>query len=155
MRKPNLLLNILLAGFIAGTLDIIAAIVLLASGNALGTLKYIAAGAFGAAATTGGNSMAALGLLFHYIIALCWTAGYFLVYPKLPFLRWNKWFNAVAYGVFVQTLMRFVVLPLTKVAPRTFSWSGFTKNAVILMFSIGLPVALLADRYYRRRSGDE
>lgn len=70
MKKANLTTNILIAGLIAGTLDILAAIYLLAGGNAAGVLKYIAAGAFGQAALAGGTEMIVFGLLFHYIIAL-------------------------------------------------------------------------------------
>ena len=150
MKNFELLKNILLTGLLAGTCDILAAIFLLSGGNAARVLKYIASGAFGPAALTGGNGMAVLGLLFHYLIALSWTAAYFLLYPKLPFLRWNKWLNAVAYGAIVQTLMSFVVLPLTNIPPRNLTVSGFVKNAVILMFCIGLPAALSAAGFYRK-----
>jgi hypothetical protein len=146
----NLPITILITGLIAGTLDILAAIIILAGGNAFGTLKYIASGAFGKAATDGGSEMAAIGLLFHFVIAMSWTAAFLLLYPKLPFLKWNKWINAFAYGLIVQTLMIFVVLPLTNIPPRPFSLWGFLENAVILMFSIGLPAALAADRFYKK-----
>lgn len=146
----NLPITILITGLIAGTLDILSAIFFLAGGNTVGTLKYIASGVFGKAALEGGNEMAALGLLFHYIIALCWTAAFILVYPKLQLLHWNKWVNAIVYGLIVQTLMYFVVLPLTNIGPRTFTVWGFTKNALILMYAIGLPAALAADWFYSR-----
>lgn len=142
--------TILIAGIIAGTIDILAAIIILARGNAVGTLKYIASGAFGKAALEGGNEMVVWGVFFHYIIAMCWTAAFILVYPKLPFLKWNKWLNAIAYGIIVQTLMSFVVLPVTNIPPRTFSLWGFLENMVILIFSIGLPAALAADRFYKK-----
>lgn len=146
----NLPIKILLVGIIAGTLDIIAAIIILARGNAVGTLKYIASGWFGKAALEGGYEMAAWGLLFHYIIAICWTAAFLLLYPKLPFLKRNKWLNAIAYGIIVQTLMSFVVLPLSNIPPRAFSLWFFLENAVILMFTIGLPAALAAGRFYKK-----
>jgi hypothetical protein len=151
MKKLNLPITIFATGLLAGTLDILAAIFLLAGGNAVGTLKFIASGVFGQAALQSGNGMAALGLVFHYVIATSWTAAYFLLYPKLPFLRWNKWLNAIAYGLIAQTVMSRVVLPLSNVPPRPFTLSGFLQNAVILMFCIGLPVALSADRFYRAR----
>jgi hypothetical protein len=150
MKNSNLLTNILITGLIAGTIDILAAIIILAGGNAVGTLKYVASGAFGKAALEGGSEMAAWGLLFHFIIALSWTTAYFLIYPKLPFLKWNKWLNAIAYGLIVQMLMSFVVLPLSQIPPRPFNWVSFLENAVILMFSIVLPVALMAERFYRK-----
>ena len=152
MKNFNLPINILIAGLIAGTMDILAAIFILAGGNAIGVFKYVASGAFGKAALDGGNEMVAWGALFHYIIAMSWTALYFLIYPKLPFLKWNKWFNAIVYGAFIQTLMSFVILPLTNIVSRPFNAFGFLENMVILMFSIGLPVALLADRFYHSKS---
>ena len=152
MKNFNLLFNILITGLIAGTIDILAAIFILAGGNAIGVFKYVASGAFGKVALDGGNEMVAWGALFHYIIAMSWTALYFLIYPKLPFLKWNKWFNALVYGAVIQTLMSFVILPLTNVAQRPFNAFGFLENMVILMFSIGLPVALLADRFYHSKS---
>lgn len=150
MKKPNLFLIILIAGFIAGTIDILSAIFILAGGNAVGTLKYIASGVFGKSAFEGGNEMAVYGLIFHYIIAACWTGAFILLYPKLPFLHWNKWFNAIAYGLIVQTLMSFIVLPLTHIPPRNFNLWGFTENALILMYAIGLPAVLAADLFYKR-----
>lgn len=150
MQKSNLPLNILRAGLIAGTMDILSAIIILAGGNAVGTLKFIASGAFGPAALTGGNGMAAWGLLFHYLIALSWTTAYFLLYPKLPFMRWNKWLNAVIYGAIIWSGMNLLILPMTQIARRGFTLPGVLKNMVILMVCIGLPVALLADRFYRK-----
>lgn len=43
----NLPATVLLVETIAGTLDVFAAIIVLAGGNVVGTLKYIAAGALG------------------------------------------------------------------------------------------------------------
>ena len=152
MKNFNLPITILITGLIAGTIDILSAIFILAGGNAVGTFKYVASGAFGKAALDGGNEMIAWGALFHYIIAMSWTTAFFLLYPKLPFLKWNKWFNAIAYGLIIQTLMSFVVLPMTNIAPRTFNVWGFLENAVILMFAIGLPSALIADRFYHSKT---
>lgn len=150
MNKLNLALTIIITGLIAGTLDILSAIFILAGGNAVGTFKYIASGAFGKSALEGGNEMIFWGALFHYIIATSWTAAFILLYPKLNFLHWNKWINAIAYGLIVQTLMSFVVLPLTNIAPRVFTLTGFLKNAVILMFAIGFPAALSANWFYKK-----
>ena len=60
---------ILKTGLIAGTLDILAAIVILAKMNAVGVLQYVASGVFGKEAFSGGTTMAIAGLIFHYIIA--------------------------------------------------------------------------------------
>lgn len=150
MKNSRLLITILVTGLIAGTLDILAAIFILAGGNAGGVFKYIASGALGKAALEGGSEMIALGALFHYIIALSWTTLYFLLYPKVPFLKQNKWINAIIYGIIVWTVMNLIVLPLTQIAPRTFNVSGVLKNMVILIICIGLPAALSADKFYKR-----
>ncbi|HQU81967.1 MAG TPA: hypothetical protein PKY59_02520 [Pyrinomonadaceae bacterium] len=151
MKIRDLSITILVTGLIAGTIDILSAIFILAGGNAVGTLKYIASGAFGKAALEGGNEMVVYGALFHYFIAIFWTAFYLIVYPKLSFLKWNKWINAVVYGLLVHTIMRFAVLPFSNVAPLTFNWSGFIKNAVILMYAIGIPAVLAAEWFYKKR----
>lgn len=70
MKIQSLSVMILITGLIAGTIDILSAIFILAGGNAVGTFKYIASGAFGKTAFEGGNEMVAYGALFHYIIAI-------------------------------------------------------------------------------------
>lgn len=141
--------TILITGLIAGTLDILAAIFILAGGNAVGVFKYIASGAFGKTAFDGGNEMVVWGAVFHYFIAMFWTALYFALYPKLPFLKRNKWLNAVVYGIIVWSVMNLVILPFTQIASQTFTVSGILKNVVILIICIGLPAALSADRFYK------
>lgn len=54
----------LLVGIIAGTIDILAAIIVLAGGNIIGTFKYIASGAFGKTALEGSGEMGAWGEYF-------------------------------------------------------------------------------------------
>jgi len=135
---------ILLAGLTAGTLDIIAAIFLLAGGNAAGVFRFIAKGALGDAALTGGGEMIALGALFHYIIAFSFTIGYFLVFPHVSFLRKYRVLSGLLYGIFVWLFMQYLVLPLTHNPPGPFSLEDNWKNIVILMFAVGLPVSLFA-----------
>ena len=155
MKNSNLLINILIAGLIAGTLDILAAIFILAGGDAVRVFKGIASGALGKTALTGGIGMIALGALFHYIIAMSWTAAYFLLYPKLSFLERNKWLNAAAYGAIVWSIMNLVVLPLTKIGLRPMTLSGVLKNMLILIVCIGLPVSLIANRFYRTATPEQ
>ena len=61
--------TILLAGFIAGLLDITAAIVILGKMNVVGVLKYIASGVLGKEAFLGGNGVALLAgrVLLHHV----------------------------------------------------------------------------------------
>ena len=148
MTKPGLLNIILRAGIMAGVLDIMAAIFLLAKGNALGTLKFIASGVFGKAAFEGGAGMVLLGAVFHFSIALIFAAGYFMAYPQFPFLRKNKWINGIGFGLLVWSIMNLLVLPLSRAPQSPFAWQSALLNMAILIVCIGMPVALLADRFY-------
>lgn len=152
MKHPGFFNIILRAGLLAGTLDILAAILILAKGNAVGTLKFIASGVFGKAAFSGGNEMVASGAVFHYFIATSFAAGYFWAYPRLPFLQKNKWVSGVLYGAFVWAVMNLLVVPASNAPQSPFAWDSALKNAAILMVCIGLPVAWLADKFYTSRS---
>ena len=69
MQNGKLATTVLITGLIAGTLDILAAIFLLAGGEATRVFRFIASGAFGKAAFEGGGEMVAWGSFFHYLIA--------------------------------------------------------------------------------------
>lgn len=147
MTRPNF--NIILrAGLLAGTLDILAAILILAKGNAVGTLKFIASGVFGKAAISGGADMVASGAVFHFFIATSFAGAYFLAYPRLPFLQKNKWVSGILYGVFVWAVMNLLVVPLSNAPQRPFAWDSALENMAILVMCIGLPIAWLADKFY-------
>ena len=92
MRTPFKL--ILLAGLIAGTLDILGALtvysLILHKGSVMLILQRIASAALGQVAFRGGWGMAVCGLGFHYIIVYCFTTGYVSLYPYLPFLKKHR-----------------------------------------------------------------
>jgi hypothetical protein len=134
----------LAAGFIAGTLDILAAIFFLAGGNASGVFRYIAHAAVGDTAYQRDIKMVVVGAVFHYFIAYCFTAGYFIFYPHIPFLRKHVVVSGLLYGIFIWSFMHFLVLPLTHNPPAPFSLANDWKNIVILMLAVGLPVAVMA-----------
>jgi hypothetical protein len=150
MKNLSLWQAILVAGLLAGTMDILSAIFLLAKGNAAGILKYVASGAFGKSALEGDNSMALWGLLFHFIIAMVWAKVYFLAYPYIPFLKQNIFVNALIYGILVWSVMNLVVVPMSQIPPRPFNWENALKNMAILCVCIGLPMAWLADKFYKQ-----
>ncbi|PHN00734.1 DUF1440 domain-containing protein [Flavilitoribacter nigricans] len=144
--------TILLAGLIAGTLDILAAIFILAGGHGGRVLRFIARGAIGDTAMEGGAGMALLGLVFHFFIATSFAAGYFVVYPRVPLLQRSVWLSGLFYGVFVWAVMQYLVLPLTYNAPAPFSLAGSWKAILILVIAVGLPIAWITHRYYRHHS---
>ena len=139
---------ILKTGLVAGTLDILAAIVLLAKMNVAGVLQYIASGVFGKEAFSGGLAMAIVGFIFHYIIAFSFTTLYFFIFPYVPFLRKQKLAGGVLYGVVVWSVMNLVIVPLSNTNMSPLTWSGASLNMAILIACIGLPISLLTSQYY-------
>jgi uncharacterized membrane protein YagU involved in acid resistance len=151
---PKSKLNaILLAGLVAGTLDISIALIqyyMQTGKDPANVLRYIASGVCGNKAFTGGNSMASIGLLLHYIIAFIWTIIFFLIYPKIPALKKNVAATAIGYGLLVGLLMNFIILPLSAVPPFHVELSKLIRAIVILIIAIGFPVSFFAKRYYAR-----
>ncbi|HEY2722634.1 MAG TPA: hypothetical protein VGI82_12960 [Chitinophagaceae bacterium] len=150
---------ILLAGFTAGCLDILAAIVIYVYimnvvPSPARLLQGIAKGAFGLSAFQGGNSMALAGLCFHFIIAFSFTIFYFLIFPSVPFLRKQRIIGGLLYGIFVWCVMNLLVLPALHISSIPTNWKGIARGAAILMVCVGLPVSLIISRYYAsRRNG--
>lgn len=144
---------ILVAGLLAGTLDILSAFInfyIVTGGNPVVVLHYIASAVFGKDAYAGGAGMALVGLLFHYTIAYGWTVLYFLAFPYLSFLAKNKYVSGILYGAFVWVCMNKIVVPLTLIKIGPFDVAKAALQMGILMVCIGLPIAILADRFYKR-----
>jgi hypothetical protein len=150
----NILKAILLAGLIIGLLDGAAACIsaYLQKEVTPGTVfRYVATGVFGKDAFKGGTPMALLGLLFHFMVATGWTALFFLAYPRIKFLSWNKYIVGIVYGVFILFAMNLVVVPISNV-PNSNPGSVQLLQLFIHMFIVGLPISLLANRYYSKHT---
>jgi hypothetical protein len=155
-NSPSAAKTILLSGFVAGTMDMLAAI-LVYSGimqkvTIMQILHGIAAGVFGKDTVGSSTTMALLGLAFHYIIAYCFAIGYFIVYPHISFLRKQKIISGLLYGIFVWAVMNLIVVPLSNTYHAPFKWDSALRAAVILMFCIGLPISLITHRYYKSKT---
>lgn len=145
--------TVFLSGLIAGTLDITAAIVVYAlvlqKTTPIKILQSIASGIFKKDAYTGGSQMAWYGLGLHYIIAMIFAWFYFTIYPYLPFLKKNALISGFLYGIFVWIVMNLIVLPIVfPVLPAKHLDFPLLLSIVILMFCIGLPIALITRKYY-------
>lgn len=140
-------------GLIAGTLDITGACVvswLRASVPPERVLQSVASGLLGAAAYTGGAKTAVLGLALHFLIATTWTIVFYFASRKLRFLIAQPIVWGLVYGVIVYAFMNFVVLPLSQFPQRgTPTLTGRLIGLVIIMFCIGLPIALIVRRFSR------
>ena len=142
---------ILLTGLVAGLLDIVAACTqyYINTGKGPGNvLRYVASGVFGKKAFIGGATMAAWGLLFHFIIAFGLTIFYFWLYPKLSWLGKNKIVAGLLYGIFAWLVTNLIIVPLSLAPTGPLVISKALIAMLILMFCIGLPISLLANKHY-------
>jgi len=155
MQNKNLFKAIIISGLAAGLFDITAAIIqfMIVSGgkNPVVIFKYIASAVFGKeSAYSGGLPMEALGLLFHFIIAMSFTAFFFLIYPRFkPLFEKNIFITGLGYGIFTWLITNLIIVPASKLHKFP---SGINSSVIIgiliLMFVFGLPIALFAKKYY-------
>jgi hypothetical protein len=149
------IVTILAATLVAGTLDATGAIVaygpMFGKATVEGIFRGIARGIFGKKALTGGIEMAYYGLLFHYMIAFCFTVFYFFIFPYISFLRKQKFASGLLYGLFVWCVMNLIVLPLVFSRPPIFHFPASLTGVLLIMFLIGLAIAFIIPRWYRGR----
>jgi asparagine N-glycosylation enzyme membrane subunit Stt3 len=142
---------ILLGGLIAGTLDISYACIysyVVRGTSPVRILQSVASGALGAKAFTGGAKTAALGLVFHFLIAIIAAAVFYLASRRLRFLVTQAVICGIFYGVCVYVFMNLVVLPLSAISFKmSYPWPSLIGGLLIHMFGIGLPISLVVRRY--------
>jgi uncharacterized membrane protein YagU involved in acid resistance len=151
-NKPSrAILPILIGGLTAGTLDITYACIynyVLRGTSPVRILQSVASGALGAKAFTGGAKTAALGGVFHFLIAFIVAAVYYLASRQLRLLVTQAVICGILYGVCVYLVMNFVVLPLSAISFRmSYPWPTLVGGLLIHMFGIGLPISLVVRRY--------
>ncbi|WP_160718129.1 DUF1440 domain-containing protein [Chitinophaga solisilvae] len=152
--RLSLSVYILVTALVAGTLDIISAcvqFVLITGQPFTKVLVFVASGFFGKEAFTGDPvTMMWWGLLFHYLIALTFTTIFFLIFPRIPELLRYPAASGLVYGILVWLIMNLLVIPLSQIPPRPFRLGNAVIGMLIIMVMIGLPIGLLAGRYYKR-----
>ncbi|POY38304.1 DUF1440 domain-containing protein [Solitalea longa] len=148
--------TILLAGIVAGTLDLLSAFVVYCAfgpSTVEKLLQYIASGFYGSEAFHGGSTMAVAGTVFHYFFAFSWAFIFYICSFYIVFARNNFVISGLLYGFFVWLFMNFVVVPNSYVPqptnPPTIG-SRLISLSCILFF-IGLPIAFIISRYYRTK----
>lgn len=139
------------AGLLAGTLDITATSTLFAmQGLSLERLwQGIASGALGTSAFSGGKKTAAIGLLFHFVIAFTVAAIYYALSCVSPILIERPLACGAIYGVVVHVVMSRIVLPLSAAPKRAFSAKAFLIQLTIHICFVGLPIALVISHFSR------
>lgn len=147
ISRPHIasaLTRVFLTGLIAGALDAIAAI-LVYQVKASSIFRLIASGVFGEDAFKGGNEMVAFGVVFHFAIAVIWTAVYFFLDSKMRLSRMNQILMITAYGAFIWLVMNMIVLPLSNVPQRPIDAAGAAKGIAILIVAVSLPIVISAN----------
>ena len=143
-------MTILIAGLIAGTLDITYACIFFGLRNHVSPIRIlqsVARGALGQDAFKGGLKVAALGLFFHFLIAFTAAVVYFLASRFLRFMIAQAIICGILYGVCVYLFMYGVVMRVSAIhsttLPWSYPWGVLIPNLLIHMLGIGLPIALV------------
>ena len=146
--------TILVSGFIAGFLDGMDAVVFIGwiSGIPVHRVfQFIASGVLGVAAFRGGWPAVALGVIFHFAIALCAATVYYLLSRKLPVILQAPFVWGPIYGVGVFLFMHYVVVPLSAAPRQPPATAGAIANLIFShVFFVGIPIALINSRAYAR-----
>ena len=134
---------LLIGGAIAGALDIVFALCFFMArgGTAERLLQIVASGAFGKAALDGGATMAAWGLVLHFVLSFAWTGLFFLVARARPVILRRPYLTALLFGILVFFTMRLVVLPLSAFPfPVKFQALGWGADLLSHMFLFAMPI---------------
>jgi uncharacterized membrane protein YagU involved in acid resistance len=145
----------LIGGLIAGTLDITYACIFSyfrRGVRPIAVLQSVAGGALGPqAARQGGFKTAALGLAFHFLIALTAAAVYYLASRVLRVMVTQPIICGLLYGLCVYLFMYGIVLRFSAIHSTTYPWSHpwpvLIGNVLIHTLGIGLPIALVTRKF--------
>jgi hypothetical protein len=154
MAKPSAAKAIFIGGLIAGAFDITYAFIFFGLRFHLTPtriLQSVAQGALGQGAFAGGRKTAALGLFFHFLIAVIAATIYFIASRALRFMVTHPIICGLLYGLCVYLFMYGIVrrysLVHSTVYPWQSPWGVLIPNLLIHMLAIGLPIALATRRY--------
>jgi Na+/alanine symporter len=154
--KRRALLAIVAGGLIAGTLDLTQAFILFGHRVPL----VIAAGLLGKQAFHPGagstwsppilevSATYILGVLLHFFIATSVAAIYYAASRKLRFLIEHPLVCGLFYGMAVELVMSYIVLPLSALhSTGPYSLHDVLLGLVVHMFVVGLPISFSIRRF--------
>jgi len=139
-------------GLIAATADLSYALIHYSVFGDIAFLRIpqsIAAGLLGREASFGGGvPTALLGTVLHYFILIIASGIYATVSLRLHALVKHPWVCGIAFGLAVFAFMRFVVIPLSAIAPGKLPEGQYLVGELLShMFGVGVPIAFMARRY--------
>jgi hypothetical protein len=147
--RPRALDTILYGGLIVGILDGLFALIfygLILGVRPMRIFQSVASGLLGRASFEGGMQTFLLGILLHFVVALCIAAVYYAASLKLPVLIHRAVICGLIYGMLAHLGMNYVVIPLSAASSGRFSLRTFLPAFIAHAFLVGLPIALLARR---------
>jgi hypothetical protein len=145
--------TIALATLVAGTLDILFAMILtVLFGREIGNmLRYVGSGPFPAAIDMG-TAGAIIGLLTHFGLIAIMAAIYVIAARQQPALLKKPIQWGVLYGLATYVAMNLVVVPLRFDAPLPPSARAIATQLFAHVVLVGIPIALIAARNLRPRA---
>jgi hypothetical protein len=145
-RKNSALHAITAGGLIAGTLDLTQALTLFGRKVPL----VIAAGLLGQSALQGGTATYILGVLLHFFIAFSATAVYYAASRRLIFLLEHPLVCGLFFGIAVELVMSYVVLPLSALHDHgPYELHDVLLGLGVHMVVVGLPISYSVRRFAR------
>lgn len=143
-RKRKALLAIAVGGGIAGTLDLLQACILFGWRVPL----VIAAGLLGRQALHGGAGRYVLGVCLHFFIACSAAAIYYTASRKLVFMTEHPPVCGLFYGMAVELVMSYIVLPLSALHARgPYKLHDVILGLLVHMVVVGLPISFSVRRF--------
>jgi hypothetical protein len=142
-RGGGLLRAVAIAGLAVGVFDAVDGVAYLgltAGQNPIQALQFIASGALGPAAFSGGLATAGLGAAFHFLIAYVAAGVFGVAYSRMEWLRAHWISGGLAFGVAVWAVMNLVVVPLSAIGQLP-SLAGATHGIIGHSITVGLTSA--------------
>lgn len=149
----SILKPILVATLVAGTLDILAATILtlVRGGQPMNMLRTVASGPF-PGATGWGVQGSLLGLAVHFALMAIMVTVFMLAASRWRRLWERPLLWGLLYGLATYVAMNLIVVPLRWPAAFPPSPLSVATQLFCHMILVGIPIALIARRYLRRRS---
>ncbi len=157
LQRPRAFDTILYGGLVIGILDGLFALVfygLILGATPMRIFQSVASGLLGKASYEGGIPTFLLGILLHFVVALCIAAVFYVVSLKLPVLIHHAVVCGLIYGMLAYLGMNYVVIPLSAIGFRPFSLSLFLPAFIGHALLVGLPIALIVRRSAKANKRD-
>jgi hypothetical protein len=146
--------TVLSATLVAGTLDIVAAILLysiiMEKTTPSRIIMSIASGVFGKEAYSGGSAMILAGLAFHFLIAFLFSLFYYFLYQNIRSLSGKRLLSGVLYGVFIWLVMNLVVLGVVFPGMPAPDFQAVAIGMTIVILAVGIPISYIISAGSRR-----